>query len=278
MKFISNFFYLLLNSVSALLLLFIYVVPNGVVRTILAIPFLLFISGYVWVGILFPRRTTLNGAERVVLSITLSIIIIILTGLILNFTPWGINLNSIVIALTSVVLLGSLVAFYLQTRLSSQERIQLTIQSPLFKRGSIGLVLSLLLIIVVVSSVGLIGYHLINPNSSEKYTDFYLLDENGKVFNYPVNVKLGQNVIVTIGLVNKEQEETEYSVEVLMNGTKISDIGTIQLNSNQTWEDTYSYIATKLGTDERLDFVLYKDQSLQPYLNPLYIWFNVTAS
>jgi len=227
---------------------------------------------------LFPRRTTLNGAERVVLSITLSIIIIILTGLILNFTPWGINLNSIVIALTSVVLLGSLVAFYLQTRLSSQERIQLTIQSPLFKRGSIGLVLSLLLIIVVVSSVGLIGYHLINPNSSEKYTDFYLLDENGKVFNYPVNVKLGQNVIVTIGLVNKEQEETEYSVEVLMNGTKISDIGTIQLNSNQTWEDTYSYIATKLGTDERLDFVLYKDQSLQPYLNPLYIWFNVTAS
>jgi uncharacterized membrane protein len=70
----------------------------------------LFIPGYVTVEALFPKSRELDGIERSALSVGLSLVLVMLVGLLLNFTPWGIRLIPIVISLTILTLGLALVA------------------------------------------------------------------------------------------------------------------------------------------------------------------------
>ena len=58
--------------------------------------YVLFIPGYVLIEALYPEEKSLSPLERVALSIGLSLAIIPLIGLLLNYTPWGIRLGPIV--------------------------------------------------------------------------------------------------------------------------------------------------------------------------------------
>ncbi|ADI31975.1 DUF1616 domain-containing protein [Staphylothermus hellenicus] len=58
--------------------------------------YILFIPGYVLVEALYPEEKSLTPLERLALSIGLSLAIIPLIGLLLNYTPWGIRLEPIV--------------------------------------------------------------------------------------------------------------------------------------------------------------------------------------
>ena len=60
-------------------------------RVVLALPLMLFIPGYCVIAALFPKDGDINLIERFVLSFGLSIAIVPLIGLGLNFTPWGIR-------------------------------------------------------------------------------------------------------------------------------------------------------------------------------------------
>jgi uncharacterized membrane protein len=69
--------------------------------------FVLFIPGYSLVEALYPKEEDISPLERLALSIGLSLALVPLIGLILNYTPWGIRLNPILISLslTSLILL-----------------------------------------------------------------------------------------------------------------------------------------------------------------------------
>lgn len=60
----------------------------------------LFLPGYSLVEALYPSEGELSPLERLALSIGLSLALVPLVGLVLNYTPWGIRLNSVVAALT----------------------------------------------------------------------------------------------------------------------------------------------------------------------------------
>ncbi len=60
----------------------------------------LFLPGYVTIEALYPRENELSPLERLALSIGLSLALVPLIGLILNYTPWGIRLEPIITALT----------------------------------------------------------------------------------------------------------------------------------------------------------------------------------
>ena len=63
---------------------------------------ILFMPGYALVESLYPRGDELSPLERLALSIGLSLAIVPLIGLVLNYTPWGIRFIPIVIS-TNVV-------------------------------------------------------------------------------------------------------------------------------------------------------------------------------
>jgi hypothetical protein len=93
---------------SLLTVLVIYLISaNSVlvpVRWLLGSVFVLFVPGYVTVEALFPKARELDGIERFALSVGLSLALVPLIGLLLNYTPWGIRLDPIVISLTMFTL------------------------------------------------------------------------------------------------------------------------------------------------------------------------------
>ena len=75
---------------------------EGAIRIILGLPFILFIPGYILVFSLFPEKKTDHGIdiiERIALSLGLSLAVVPLIGLGLNYTIWGIRLEPILFSL-----------------------------------------------------------------------------------------------------------------------------------------------------------------------------------
>ena len=75
------------------------------IRAVVGFPLVLFLPGYSLVSALFPRSDELDGIERIALSVGLSICIVVFIGLALNYTPWGIRLGPILLALSSFTLI-----------------------------------------------------------------------------------------------------------------------------------------------------------------------------
>lgn len=69
-------------------------------RIMLGSIFVLFIPGYSLIEALYPRSRDLSPLERLALSVGLSLAIVPLVGLILNYTPWGIRLDPTIISLS----------------------------------------------------------------------------------------------------------------------------------------------------------------------------------
>ncbi len=106
---------------------------SGGLRIVLGLLFVLFFPGYTLLSALFPKRDSLDGIERVALSFGLSIAVVPLIGLILNYTPWGIRLYPILISVTLFILVASGIAWYRQRRLASTKRFRVVVNIKLPK-------------------------------------------------------------------------------------------------------------------------------------------------
>ncbi len=92
--------------------IYLPVLNTSFLRVLFALPFILFIPGYLLIAALFPRNDDLDGIERVALSFGLSIAVVPLIGLALNYTPWGIRLDPIVVSLLIFSAAMGLIAQY----------------------------------------------------------------------------------------------------------------------------------------------------------------------
>jgi len=81
----------------------IYLLPQNppyiYIRYILGSLFILYLPGHTLIETLYPKEEDLEPLERLALSIGLSLALVPLVGLILNYTPWGIRLTPIFTAL-----------------------------------------------------------------------------------------------------------------------------------------------------------------------------------
>ncbi len=116
---------LLLNILVVLFIIAITFVSSSVLRIILGLPLVLLFPGYALAAALLPKRNALKGIERIVLSLGLSIVVVVIIGLILDYAPWGIRLYPIVIALSIFILATSIVAWYQRRRLAEVDKFTL---------------------------------------------------------------------------------------------------------------------------------------------------------
>ena len=92
------------------------------VRIILGLLLVLFLPGYSLIAALFPGKGDLDGIERIALSFALSIAVVPLLGLALNYTPFGIRLVPILIVLSIFTVLLDVVAYVRRRGLPESDR------------------------------------------------------------------------------------------------------------------------------------------------------------
>jgi len=80
-------------------------------RYILGSIFVLFLPGYSLIKTLFPTRE-IDNIERTALSIGMSLALVPLVGLLLNYTPWGIRLTPITVSLLSLTIILSIAGLF----------------------------------------------------------------------------------------------------------------------------------------------------------------------
>jgi hypothetical protein len=114
-------------AISLMSMLVVYTIPSQfplvALRWILGSVFVLFIPGYVTVEVLFHKSRELDEIERLALSVGLSLALVPLIGILLNYTSWGIRLTPIVISLGILTLGLSLVGLVRQFWLTMEGRM-----------------------------------------------------------------------------------------------------------------------------------------------------------
>jgi uncharacterized membrane protein len=270
---------IILNLLVIVLVLVVIFLPALVLRIILGIPFVLFFPGYTLLLALFPRKERLSSIERVALSFGLSIAVVPLIGLILNYTPWGIRLESILYSVTFFIFVMSIITWLRQRRLPEGERfsIQFTLgRVVLWRGGAWDKVLSIVLALVILGALGTLGYVIAKPKVGEKFTEFYILGPGGKAENYPKEVKLGEKGTVIVGVVNHEYETVTYRVEVRIGGVVNNEMAPFSLEPEEKWEQPADFSPPAVGKNQEVEFLLYKNGELDPDIKPLHLWIEVT--
>ncbi|MFX0206841.1 MAG: DUF1616 domain-containing protein [Candidatus Hodarchaeota archaeon] len=255
---------------------------TGTLRIVLGLPFVLFLPGYVIVSALVPKDKDLDTIERIALSFGLSIAVVPFIGLSLNYTPWGIRLNSILLSLFVLIISVSIIAWYRRSQVSVEDRFCFIVSIEL-PRGEefavIDKLLTILLVVTVIIAVCTLFYVITSPKKGESYTEFYILNENKITENYPTNLTISENGTVIVNVVCREHERTKYTVVIeLINLTGERENKTLgqynfTLGQNQRNETVFNFNISDNGT-YKLQFLLYINDIKEEY-RELHLWINV---
>jgi len=95
-------------AVAAVTAALVFTVPENVylaiyARYILGSIFVLWLPGYTFIKALFPAKE-LGNIERIALSIGMSLALVPITGLLLNYTQWGIRVTPVTLSLLALTI------------------------------------------------------------------------------------------------------------------------------------------------------------------------------
>lgn len=292
-------------------------------RVGIGIVFVLFVPGYALVSALFPSRAPwgdgqlpelgeqanarlqdVSSPERIVLSVGLSLGIVPLVGLFLNFVAVSVTSGAVLQALGSITVFLIAVAVYRRLRLPAEERYVAdpTVLLALSKgwasdaEDSTERVLNILLIIGLVLAMSGIVYAVAAPMQGETYTEFYILSENPETSkltadDYPTEFEPGSVNSIYVGIKNAEQRTVTYTVvvelqrfqdrdeqSVLVQETEL-DRFQATLADNETYLQEHDVQPTIRGESLRLTFMLYQDTppddpEIENAYRHLHIWID----
>ena len=266
---------------AAISAIYLPVLNDTPLRFLLSLPVILFIPGYCVIMALFPRAGDLELIERIVLSICVSLAVVPLIGLGLNFTPWGIRLDPIVIAITAFTVVMILVAHYQRALLPLEDQFSMpfialadTIRKEIFPAGPhtldrvLGAVLTLAIIAAILTTI----FVIVVPRQGEQFTEFFLLGENRTAANYPLELVAGKEYPLYVSVGNHENREVTYTIETWMMLTKFDNVTntysiqtmdpldrlSLTLTPNQTMIIPYNLSVNKTGYN-RVEFLLFDE-------------------
>ena len=108
----SLWFWILTLTILSTVFLVFYIKDPPLVyaRYVLGSLYVLYIPGAVLIESLYPRGEELEPLERLALSIGLSLAVVPLVGLVLNYTPWGIRLEPVTFSLAFLSIILAFIA------------------------------------------------------------------------------------------------------------------------------------------------------------------------
>jgi uncharacterized membrane protein len=282
---------LIVIGFTLLTLAFIYVpvLDQTFIRSALGLVMILFVPGYAFIAALFPGKKDIDAIERTALSFGLSIAISPLIGLGLNYTPWGIRMDPIVVCLVIFTFVCVFVANKRRHMVEKEERFYIDFAkvyrqtvSEAFGGDNTQLdkSLTIVLVISIVLCLAVLAYVVVVPKTGETFTEFYILGPDGMADNYNTTFTLGDQHLITVGVANHESQNMVYDLVVtLENGTDVTRLNSQQFTvlNNQTWEKTISVKPDQVGNNMEMEFLLYAYGNTTAPYRECHLWVNVTA-
>lgn len=207
---------------SIILLPLVFLDIESILRIIVGLPFIIFIPGYILIFALFPTKKTkeakkgIDAVERIALSFGLSIAIVPLIGLLINYTtPWGIQLEPILLSLFAFIIGVGAIGINRWFKTPKKKRYIISFELSLPKSETkLDKALTIILVITIILAAATFIYILVAPKRIEHFTEFYLLGPKGKTEGYPSMLALGENATVVIGVNNQEYQTMNYTIEI----------------------------------------------------------------
>ncbi|NJD51855.1 MAG: DUF1616 domain-containing protein [Candidatus Methanoperedens sp.] len=249
-------------------------------RALLGIPMVLFFPGYLLTAALFPKKHDLEGVKRVALSLGLSIAVIPLMGLILNFT-FGISLIPILFSLSLYSISMAIIAAYKRGKLPLEEqfsvpfhRVHEIIYNEINTHKSQKDVnLIIILAFSVVFAAGMIYFVITTPKIGERFTEFYILEPSGKAQNYTTDLKINSPSTILVGVSNHEYIPINYTLQVALEKEVLTNTS-FMLAHNETREENVTFVPDKTGSNLKLEFWLFREDNFTSPYRELHLWVN----
>ena len=263
--------------------LFVLVPPlnQTPLRIIFALPLLLFLPGYVLIAAMFPRREELSVIERFTLSIGLSIAIFVFDGFAISVTAWRFRPEPIILSLSLITLILTLITFLVRLRIPKEERFyfDFSVFSRFFeslrsdeKPTDIERALVIALVGSIIIASGMLIYAKVTFEE-ERFTAFYILGEGGKAENYTTELHLLEPSSMIVGIENYEHAPANYTLQVKLGGYPIHKQQIPTLAHGEKWKDNVCFIPKHVAKHAKLEFMLYKDNSTNPYRS-VHLWID----
>ena len=202
----------------AAVLVTLLAVNDTLLRAAFALPLVLVLSGYATTTAVFPRGT-LGTPERLLFSLGSSLAVAALGGIVLNWTPWGLQPVPWVVLLSSTALGASAIAL-----LRRQRDLRLA-SAPVTAGLDIGQGLLFgLAALVVIGAIGVARA----PATQHGLQGYSLLWRQRESSSRPGLLRLGVSCM--------EFTATEYSLQVEVGGHTALEWPSITLEPGQTWE------------------------------------------
>jgi uncharacterized membrane protein len=279
LKIKSSHVLILINLIIILLVISVVYLLD-VLRMIVGIPLVLFSPGLTLMLALFPKRGQISGVERLAFSLGLSIALVPLFGLILNYTPWGITLDSILYIVGFFIFIMSVIAWLRSRRLpdGKKPRIEIHFDRPPTGTDVLDKILFIILVVAVFGVFGTVGYLISRPEPGKGFTEFYLLGQEGKLADYPEQLMAGETAKIVIGIANHEGETLVYSVKIRIDGHETAVTQPVLLGENEKWEGEVDFMPEVAGDNQKVEFLLYKGDEIEPSIIPLHLWIEVKGA
>lgn len=282
------------------------IVRETAVRIPLGLAFVLFVPGYALVAALFPEAgesagpdstsdaaedhersrtvsppTAIGGPERAVLSLGSSVAIVSLAGLALNYTPWGVRLGPVLLAVSGAALGATAIAAARRRELSPRNRFRVpyrrwaaasrtALRSPDSRADG---ALNVLLVVTVLFAVGGVGYALATPSGGERFSEVAVLTEDdGELVagNYPSTIGLNESREFVFEIDNDERRSVDYTVVVAQQNLDGDGNETVveqreltrfeaQFDHGQTWRYSHNITPAATGDTTRFVWLVYLD-------------------
>lgn len=131
------------------------------------------------------------------------------------------------------------------------------------------------IIIGICLIIGIIGviYIAYTPYEVGKYTEFYLLGQDGKAGAYPTNLTTDETGNLTVGIVNHEYSTTSYMLKITRNNTTLKQEN-FTIENNQEMNIPFKFTAGSEG-QYKIQFDLYKLPDTENVYRSIFILVNV---
>ncbi len=246
--------YLLLVSI----ILNVSFFDDSMIRILLGIVFVIFIPGYSMTAALFPSKHQLSGVDRITFSFGLSIAVLPILGLLIEYSPWKLNFLPLFLSLVTLTAVSCIVAYSRRKKLPKDERFELKYE---FVKPRMRIYALFLL-------VGIFAFLIINSYAyserEPRLTEFYILDFRGGVENLTKQSIVGRPIELVVGVVNHESILTTYELRVTIDGEVLEE-ESIELRDGEKWEKKIAITPQNPGANKKLEFILLKAGAEVPY-------------